>query len=416
VKLLVLAQNYPYAEHPTAAVFNERSAIALSNLCESVEVLVPRPYVPPLLGSFVPRWGVYAQIPKYEKRQNIPVHRPAYPQFPRVASAFWVEHAAFWRCRPVAVEMHDRARFDALLAFDIVGVGGVAWRLARHLALPAAAWVTGAIPIPSFRKAVTRSLKNLDVVFYQSHELLASAARLLGTNADSLVSERHVVLPRGIPPPPSLPRDEIRQRLRQQWAVPDTHTIVMNIGRIFREKGTFDLVESIAVAVARNPRIACVLVGANPAFDETRTLQQRIDGMALRRHITVLPACPSERVWEYLCAADIFAFSSHHEGMPNSLLEAMAMGVPSVASAISPVMEIEAGTGGLLLVPPRDPVSLGEALAQLADSPSERARLGAIGNTQVMERFMVHKNSALALERLANVISRKRSRTGATRR
>ena len=80
MKVLVLAQNYPYTSHPLAATFNERSVKALRDLCDGVEVLVPRPYAPPVLSALVPRWQVYAQIPAYEMRQGIPVYRPAHPQ------------------------------------------------------------------------------------------------------------------------------------------------------------------------------------------------------------------------------------------------------------------------------------------------------------------------------------------------
>jgi hypothetical protein len=55
MKVLVLAQNYPYPGHPLAAPFNEHSVKALRNLCEGVEVLVPRPYAPPVLSALVHR-------------------------------------------------------------------------------------------------------------------------------------------------------------------------------------------------------------------------------------------------------------------------------------------------------------------------------------------------------------------------
>lgn len=408
MKLLVLAQGYPYLGHPTSGPFNERSVAVLHEMCAKVEVLVPRPYAPPLLAALVPRWRVYASIPRYETRLNVPVHRPAYPQFPRVGGSFWTDQAAFWWCRRLATQMHRRVQFDALLAFDVLGVGGVAWRLGRLLRLPAAGWVTGHTQPPSFGTSVARALRNLDIVFYQSRDLLDESAHLLGMEASVLSSGRHIVLPRGIPTPPPLPREAIRQRLRQEWGIADTQTLVMSIGRIDRDKGVFELMQALALATARNPDIRCLLVGANPAFDATVALQKTLDDMpGMRRHVRILPACPADHVWEYLCAADIFAFASRHEGMPNSLLEAMAMGVASVACAIPPVTEIDAGSGALVLVPPRDPAPFAEALLGLAAAPAERERLGALGRSQVLDRFMVRKNTAVALAHLANLVSMK---------
>ena len=155
--------------------------------------------------------------------------------------------------------------------------------------------------------------------------------------------------------------------------------------------------------------MTCVLIGSSPAFDETHVVQKYLDARpALRHHINLLPVCPPDQVWEYLCAADIFAFTSHHEGMPNSLLEAMAMQVPALAFAIPPVVELEGATGGIVLVPPFDATMFGEALVRLAAMPDERSRIAAIGKNRVMERFMIRQNMAIALEQLARVVHKKK--------
>ena len=93
----------------------------------------------------------------------------------------------------------------------------------------------------------------------------------------------------------------------------------------------------------------------------------------------LLPACPPDRVWEYLCGADLFVLPTYREGMPNSLLEAMAMGVPSVASSIPPILDIDHTGAGLVTVPPRDAARLLSELVRLADSPFERLRVGQNG-------------------------------------
>jgi glycosyltransferase involved in cell wall biosynthesis len=124
----------------------------------------------------------------------------------------------------------------------------------------------------------------------------------------------------------------------------------------------------------------------------------------------LLPACRPDQVWEYLCAADIFAFPSHNEGMPNSLLEAMAMGVPSIAFAIPSILEIDAGTEGIVTVPFKDTSRFADAILHLASSPEKRAQIGAKGKSQVMQRFMVRENMAVAIQELSQVVkTRKKS-------
>jgi glycosyltransferase involved in cell wall biosynthesis len=177
--------------------------------------------------------------------------------------------------------------------------------------------------------------------------------------------------------------------------------LILSIGRISWEKGVYDLLEIVSRVAQRNPRIACLIVGSLPAFDETAAVQKKLDETPNLGRVTLLPACKPEQVWEFLCAADIFAFTSHHEGMPNSLLEAMAMGVPAIAFGIPPVLELEAGMGALFSVPPFHPGPFAEAILRLAASRAERDRIGKMGRTRVMDRYMVRKNMAAALDHLS---------------
>ena len=86
--------------------------------------------------------------------------------------------------------------------------------------------------------------------------------------------------------------------------------------------------------------------------------------------------------------------------MPNSLLEAMVMGVPAVAFAIPPVQEIEAGRKSLVLVPLFDSVALAREINRLAASPAMRADIGARGKREVLNRFLVQNSMAVALKKM----------------
>jgi len=413
MRVLVLAPDYPKPGRDFGGLFNERSVNALKDLCDGVEVLVPRPYVPPLFSLLVARWKIYRSTPTYEARNGVPVYRPGYLQIPRMGGAFWVDPAAFFFCRHVARKRHRRATFDAILSFDLAATGGLAWRIGRDLGIPATGWATGGdVRVPkssSFGRAVIRALQQLDIIFYQSHELLEKGARLLGISADKMSHDRHLVLPRGIPEPPSLPRAQVRDQLRRELKIHDNDVLVLSIGRISREKGTFELLEAVALAAAQDSRITCVVVGSSPAYDESATVQTKLNEIpGIRGKVKVLPACSPDKVWEYLCAADIFAFTSHNEGMPNSLLEAMAMGVPAIAFAIPPVLEIDAGTGALLTVPPLASAPFAEAILVLASSSEARTRLGQKGRSRVLDRFIVKKNMAAALEQLTRIVQNHR--------
>jgi glycosyltransferase involved in cell wall biosynthesis len=412
MKILVVAANYPHPGYRFSGIFNERSAHALSKLCERVEVLAPRPYAPPLLFSVMPRWQAYAGAAGHETKRGIAVYRPAIPVVPHVAQAFWSDRGAYLWCRRIARKMHHRTQFDAIISFDLIGAGGLAWRLGRDLGIAASGWGTGSdvrVSVSSpHGRAVRRSLRNLDLVFYQSRELMEKAAELLGVSPRTLSGERHIVLPRGIPEPPQIANTDTRNRIRGRWGIKADEVVVLYLGRISPKKGMLELLDAIALATSKSSRIKCVLVGSKPAFDDTSVIERKLREIpGLSERVVLMPECDPDSVWENFCSADIFAFPSHQEGMPNSLLEAMASGLPSIAFAIPSVQELDAGSGGLVLVPPMHSQLLAEAVLHLASSPDERRRIGEKGKSLVMARFMVCKNMAGALTRVTEIAQKR---------
>lgn len=279
MKLLLVVPAYPYPRFPSSGIFSQRSAVALGEVCEHVEVLSPRPYAPPGLARLRPRWKSYAQIPLFQRDGRIAVHRPAYFQIPGAAS-LWTERATYLAARGLAAARHRDVGFDAILSFDLRGAAPLAWRLARRLSLPAAGWATGGDvrvdqESPAGR-SVARSLRNLDLVFYQSRELRGIAARHLGLEERDLDPRRHQVLARGILEPPAFERQESRSRIRAMLGLAEEETAVLNIGRIGEAKGIYDLLAA-ASRVADSPgRIRFVLVGASPGFDESEQVSQVI--------------------------------------------------------------------------------------------------------------------------------------------
>jgi teichuronic acid biosynthesis glycosyltransferase TuaC len=411
MKLLIVVANYPHAGHPYSGAFNERSVLALKALGHRVEVLAPRPYLPRSLARVHPRWRAYHQIAKHEARNHVSVFRPAYVQVPGLKSVLYPDACAYIGCAREIKRRHKREPYDAILAFNLIVAGGLAWRLARLLDIPAAGWATGndvRVPVNSVHgRAVRTAIERLDLVFYQCTELLEEAGKLCSRPRASFCATSHAVLARGIERPPELPAGT-RWRVRADLGVHDQELLVLFVGRIVKAKGVFELVDAMEQARREQPEIVCALLGAHEGFDDGAQLRARLTHSPdLARHVRLLPGCAPEMVWQYLTAADIFAFPSHSEGMPNSLLEAMAAGLPAIAYAIPPVLEIDNHLGALMCVPPRDVRALAQALGALARSAELRQQLGGCGRRRVLDHYQTRSSMAEAARRLNTLTRRK---------
>ena len=136
------------------------------------------------------------------------------------------------------------------------------------------------------------------------------------------------------------------------------------------------------------------MIGEGPLHEE---VAERIARADLAGRVHLLPFAPP--VWPRLAVFDIFVLPSLWEGLPVAALEAMAAGLPVVASDVDGVGEAVVHERTGLLVPPGDPERLAAAIAELAADPARRAALGAAGRRRYEESFtpqtMVERMEAL---------------------
>ncbi len=146
------------------------------------------------------------------------------------------------------------------------------------------------------------------------------------------------------------------------------------------KKGHRHLVEAFALVVGAFPRAGLLLVGEGA---ERGRIESRIRNLGIAERVRL--AGGREDARDLLAAADLLVLPSLEEGTPNVVLEAMAAGVPQVATAVGGTLEIlEDGSTGFL-VPARDPVFMAERIRLLLARPAMREAFGRRGR-EVFER------------------------------
>jgi glycosyltransferase involved in cell wall biosynthesis len=184
------------------------------------------------------------------------------------------------------------------------------------------------------------------------------------------------------------PEELLRHKRQDLGLEPEDGPIVIMIGRLVREKGYFELLEAFARARAGHPRARLLAIGdALPSDRDAVAEKIRARAMALGVGESVIFAGLRSDVPALLALGDIFCLPSWREGMPRSLIEAMAAGLPVVATDIRGCREevIDGQTG--LLVPPRQAAPLAEALKRLLGDADLRARMGRAGRERAVQYF-----------------------------
>lgn len=162
-------------------------------------------------------------------------------------------------------------------------------------------------------------------------------------------------IPNGVPIPEAPWRREETTAHRRSLGLPNRPTICYT-GRLHREKGLLELIEAIGMLHGNGIDIQLLLIGDGP---DRGSLQQRAERLGIIGHVHFPGVVGS--VEPFLRASDGFALLSYQEGLSLSLLEALTIGIPSIATDIDANRDL-AQEPGLWLVPAGDPKSTAEAI------------------------------------------------------
>ncbi len=183
--------------------------------------------------------------------------------------------------------------------------------------------------------------------------------------------------------------EERRRNLRRDLRIPEGHGPILGItGRITEEKGFGELIEAMSFLREDFPEAHLIVIGGQLSTERDAFQDRLVDFIGeqgLDSHVTF--AGFRDDVQDLLGLLDVFVLPSYREGLPRSVLEAMAMELPVVATRVRGCREavVDRVTG--LLVPARDSSALKKAIAQILSSHELAQRLGKAGRERVVTTF-----------------------------
>ena len=197
--------------------------------------------------------------------------------------------------------------------------------------------------------------------------------RVLGAGSANGVDVRHF----------SPERIRLRDEFRANHRIPADAVVIGFVGRFTRDKGVEELVRAFVAVHAHNRRAVLLLIGDyehrdRPAEDAIRTISTHPSIRHVGFQSDVIPG---------MAAMDVVALPTYREGLGNVLLEAAALGLPTVTTDATGARDaILTGITGLQ-VPVGNADALAEALLKLAHDPALREQMGRAGRTWVCENF-----------------------------
>jgi glycosyltransferase involved in cell wall biosynthesis len=184
-----------------------------------------------------------------------------------------------------------------------------------------------------------------------------------------------------------------RARVRRELELPEDAWLMALVGTMKPQKGHRLLIEALRTVAPRFPDLHVLFVGDGEARAELEA-QASASGVAERIHFLGSRG----DVPDLLSACDSFVLPSLWEGLPMALIEAMASGLPVIASDVSGTKQvmIDGDTG--LLVPPGDPGALGQAIVALLSDPARARAMGVAARRRVEVAFSAKKQAEEHME------------------
>ena len=385
MRLLFLTQTYPRFEGDTSGPFIRDLARGLVRGGDRVTVLAPHAEGMPAERTddgvrlrtfrYAPeRWEVLGYSRSLEKDETV---RAA----PLGVTPLYL--AAAWRALSRELRRGDSegASYELIHAHWVVPNGLAARPLAKRL--PLAVGLHGSDVFlaerPVVRALVRRVLARTRLLTGCSPELVRRVAALGG--GPGFPEERSRVIPYGVDVERFFPDPRGRALWRERLGVPADAPLLLTVGRMATKKGFHVLMEVLGELLERHPQAHVVLAGGGDREDELRRHAAEMESCGERIHFPGLVL--RDTLPDLYRAADAFVLPAVHDsrgnvdGLPNVILEAMATGLPVVASGISGIpLAVEPERTGLL-VPERDRPALLEALDRLLGDAEARREWGS---------------------------------------
>ena len=387
IRILVISRLYPNRLNNSHGIFVHRQIEHLiRNRCKAI-VVAPKPWSPKILW-FRKKWRNYGLIPKHDRLSDIELYYPSYLRFPGKWNYPFSGILVFFCIIKLIRRIRKEFQFEIIYSNTDVTDGHASILLAKRFGIPVVLMSRGELNIwPHTGKlanlACKKVLNECDQIITVSNDLKQIAENLARPKV------RIQVVYNGCDT--EMFRDlGDKSRIRQDLKFPKDAMVLMYLGSIEKDKGVYELFEAFDALAKRYKKLHLIMIGDGPDRDAINFLARK-SGCQNRMWTPGGKINSELPLW--LNASDIFVFPSHYEGLPNSVMEAMACERPVVATNIGGIPEIvEEGVTGYL-VKVGDVKSLVLKIDALLSNESLRKTMGMKGRKKLLSHSSWDRNA-----------------------
>jgi len=403
VKILAISHLFPNLKEKRYGIFVARQLSEMSRLGAEITVLVPRVWRPGVLWHFE-RWKNHDHNCPLCRFEGIETFSVPYIRLPGNFYNRWSGLAAFRAMKSKALELHKSRKFDVIYATDFFPDGDAAVRLAKYLKLPAACLSIGVdVNITAHSSGIiyrhfVRTAKALDGTLACGQSVADGLEAVTGKSP--LCVYGVLDLEEFSPVPDKIPA-------RKELGLPPDKTIALYAGYLTRRKGVYELLETINRVRKKCPDVLLIMCGAGP---EEKGLRILIREKGIDNIVRMAGDIEPERMHKWMQASDLFVLASNTEGMPNVVTEAMACGLPVVATAVGGLPGAIGDCRGAILVPPGNIDELKNAIVKVIKDNQLRVNMGIAARKKAEEQFSGKSNARLILDYLRKIVEENKAK------
>lgn len=356
IKVLVLSHMYPTNSRDTG-IFIHNQVKHLQKAGCHVKVISPVPYAPKCLW-FNHKWKRYGNTQEYDTTDKNTVYFPRYIHIPGKLFHGLASYSMYWGIKKVFNSIMKEFKPQILHAHTATADGYVGLILSKRYNLPLICSLRGSdINIYPYRDRLTMFLTKKVI---SNADQIVSVSHALKTTAETIAKPRRKirVIYNGCDIQAFAFNEESRLEYRKKMGILPKEKVIIFIGWMSKSKGVFELIDSFIKLNSKYPDLRLIFVGGG---QELLAIENIISSNNLNKKVHIIDRQPQNEIAKYFRAADIYVLPTYYEGLPSTVLEAMACGLPVVATNVGGIPEIVTEETGVL-IPPKNVEKLTEGI------------------------------------------------------